>query len=205
MLKLLGVGGHAKVIIDAAKISGKKIDAVYDDDENTHGKEFCGYKVAGKIDSDLQGDAIIAIGNNKTRKKISTCLKKMNWETVIHPTAIIADDVEIGEGSLIMAGTIIQTGTKIGKHCIINTGACIDHDCKIADFSHIAPNCSLAGGIEIGEGTFIGIGTAVSQYLKIGEWCQIGAGAAVVSEIPSNCTAVGVPAKPTKFHNENNG
>lgn len=201
-MNILGVGGHAKVVIDAAIQSVHKIMNVYDDDPSTHGTDFCGYKVKGSIDNSTQGQAIIAIGNNETRQAISERLSKVKWQSIIHPTAIIAEDVKIGEGTVIMAGAIIQPGTKIGRHCIINTGACIDHDCMVGDYTHIAPNCGIAGGVTIGKGAFIGIGTSVAQYIKIGEWTTVGAGSAVITDLPANCTAVGVPAKPIKFHNE---
>lgn len=201
-MKILGVGGHAKVVIEAAIKSGNIISSVFDDDTSTHGSDFEGYKVKGSINSTLQGQAIIAIGNNEVRKTISNKLSNVKWKSVIHPTAVISEDIEIGEGTVVMAGVIIQPGSSIGRHCIINTGTCIDHDCKIGDFTHIAPNCGIAGGVTIGEGTFIGIGTSITQYLKIGEWTTVGAGSVVIKDLPSNCTAVGVPAKPIKFHNE---
>jgi acetyltransferase EpsM len=199
-MNILGVGGHAKVVIDAVKSSSHQIQSVYDDDPKAHNTEFCGFQVQGSIDSSIDGNSVIAIGSNQIRKKISQRVTKVTWKSVIHPSAIVADDVEIGEGTVIMAGAVIQPGTKIGKHCIVNTGACIDHDCEIEDFCHIAPNCSVAGGVTIGEGTFICIGTAISHYVSIGSWATVGAGAAVIEDIPDNCTAVGVPAKPIKFH-----
>lgn len=201
-MNILGVGGHAKVLIDAAIQTGNTITAVFDDDISTHDTDFCGYKVEGSIENSIQGQAIISIGNNAVRQIISERLSNVKWQSIIHPTAIISEDVEIGEGSVIMAGAIIQPGTKIGRHCIINTGACIDHDCIIGDYSHIAPTCGIAGGVTIGEGAFIGIGTSVTQYLKIGEWTTVGAGSAVIIDLPTNCTAVGVPAKPIKFHDK---
>lgn len=201
-MNILGIGGHAKVVIDAALKSGNKITAVFDDDTSTHGTAFCGYKVKGNIENSINGQAIIAIGNNAVRQAISKRLSYIKWQPVIHPTAIISEDVEIGEGSVIMAGAIIQPGTKIGNHCIINTGVCIDHDCIVGDYTHIAPNCGIAGGVKIGEGVLIGIGTSITQYLKIGEWTTVGAGSAVIKDLPANCTAVGVPAKPIKFNNE---
>jgi UDP-perosamine 4-acetyltransferase len=41
----------------------------------------------------------------------------------------------------------------------------------------------------------LGTGTKVIQGLKIGKNTMIGAGAVVISDIPDNCTAVGVPAR----------
>lgn len=198
-MNILGIGGHAKVVISAACLSGFKIENVYDDDSTLHGTSFLGHVVRGNIDNSITGAAFIAIGSNKVRQKIDRLLKKVHWKTIIHPSAIIAHDVTIGEGSIIMAGAIIQPGTKIGRHCIINTGSCIDHDCIIGDYVHIAPKCGIAGGALIESGTFIGIGSNIIQGITIGSWSIIGAGSTVIHHLPASCTAVGVPAKPIKF------
>lgn len=201
-LSLLGVGGHSKVIVEMAKLSGFNLYRLYDDNPMIHNLKIYGLKVSGPIDLLKSGSGVIAIGDNKIRKNINNRLLKVKWETVIHPSAIISEDVEIGEGTVIMAGAILQPGVKIGKHCIINTGACIDHDCQINDYVHIAPNTSLAGGVKVGEGTLIGIGSSIIPNITIGQWSMIGAGCVVVYDQPDNCTVVGSPAKPIKFHNE---
>jgi acetyltransferase EpsM len=100
-----------------------------------------------------------------------------------------------------MAGVIVNASVEIGNHCIINTAAVIEHDCTIKDYVHICPNATLAGNVTIGEGAQIGVGAKVIQGVKIGKWSIIGAGAVVTKDIPDNCTAVGIPAKPIKFHN----
>jgi acetyltransferase-like isoleucine patch superfamily enzyme len=57
----------------------------------------------------------------------------------------------------------------------------------------------IAGNVSIGECVEIGVGTKVIQGKSIGDNSIIGAGAVVVRDIPANCTAVGVPAKPIKI------
>ncbi|NQV78290.1 MAG: acetyltransferase [Lutibacter sp.] len=202
ILSLLGAGGHAKVVIEAAKLSGFLVDFLYDDDPLKSDTNYGDNKVIGNIDVNFTGSLIIAIGNNKIRKLLFTRISKANWQIIAHPTAIISKDVFIGKGSVIMAGAIIQPGTRIGKHCIINTGVCVDHDCIIGDFVHIAPNCSLAGGVSVGEGTFIGIGSCIVPNITIGSWTNVGAGSVIIKDQPDNCTTLGVPAKPIKFNNE---
>lgn len=194
-MKILGVGGHSKVVIDAAEEAGYLISEIYDDDPNTHEKEIEGHQVVGSITSSLKGEAVIAIGSNNVRQNIDQRLTDCSWQTIIHPSATIAGNVRIGEGSVIMAGTVLQPGIEIGRHVIINTGACIDHDCTIGDYSHIAPNCSMAGGISIGEGTLLGIGSSVIQGISIGDWAVIGTGSVVINDLPGRCTAVGNPCK----------
>jgi sugar O-acyltransferase (sialic acid O-acetyltransferase NeuD family) len=201
-LSIFGVGGHSKVVIDVVRLNGISILNFFDDNKSRHNSEFYGVKVVGSLWDFVDGNAIIAIGDNKTRKRIVERVSKATWQTMIHPSAIISKDVVIGEGSVIMAGVIIQPGTRIGKHCIINTGTCVDHDCKIADFVHIGPNSSLAGGVSVGEGTFIGIGSSVIPNKTVGSWTNVGAGSVIIVDQPSNCTTLGIPAKPIKFNNE---
>lgn len=201
-LYLIGVGGHSKVILEMAKLSGLNVYGLYDDNPITHNKEFYGLKVRGPIESLDSGLGIIGIGDNKIRKRISSKFPKVKWLAVLHPLAIISKDVQIGEGTVVMAGAIIQPGVKIGKHCIINTGSCIDHDCQIDDYVHIAPNSSLSGGVTVGEGTLIGIGSSIIPNKKIGRWTIIGAGCVVVDDQPDNCTVIGSPAKVFKYNDE---
>ena len=201
-LSIFGIGGHSKVVIDVAKLIGISISSFFDDNPLSHNTEFCDVKVIGSIVDFIEGNAIIAIGDNKTRKLIVKRVSRASWQTIIHPSAIISKDVIIGEGSVVMAGAIIQPGSRIGKHCIINTGACVDHDCIIADFVHIGPNCSLAGGVSVGEGTFIGIGSSIIPNKTIGRWTNVGAGSVIINNQPDNCTTLGIPAKPFKFNYE---
>lgn len=201
-LNVIGSGGHAKVIIESAKISGINNFFVYDDNEKKINSFLSGFEIIGPISTGIFGSSIIAIGDNFIRKSVSLKFPKLNWVTIIHPSAIISEDVIIGEGTVILAGVIVQPGSRIGKHCIINTGACIDHDCIIGDFVHIAPNCSLAGGISVREGTFIGIGSSIIPNITVGSWTNVGAGSVIISDQPDNCTTLGVPAKPIKFNNE---
>ena len=137
---------------------------------------------------------VIAVGDNRTRTRLAL-ENPQSWGWSIHPSAIIAEDADIGEGSMICAGAIIQTGAKIGRHCIINTGSTVDHDCVIGDFCHIAPNSTLCGAVTLGDGVFVGAGTTIIQCLSVGEWSTIGAGSVVVREIGPRVIAYGIPAR----------
>jgi sugar O-acyltransferase (sialic acid O-acetyltransferase NeuD family) len=204
ILNIIGYGGHSKVVIDVAKTSNYINFNFYVDDDVVVDivDKASNNRNIFKIDSyeSITNDTIIAIGNNLIRKKLSHSLNFSDFIILIHPSAIISDNVYIDFGTIIMAGVIIQPGTKIGKHCIINTGSCIDHDVIIHDFVHIAPNCSIAGGVIIEEGTFLGIGSVVINYISIGSWDIIGAGSVVIKNLISNITAVGNPAKIIKYH-----
>lgn len=111
---------------------------------------------------------IIAVGDNATRKRLVD--PDAEYEVVMHPTAIIHKSVEIGWGTVIMAGVIIQPQVKIGKHCIVNTGATVDHDCVVEDYAHIAPGAHLCGGVHVGEGALVGVGVGIEPGAVIPAW-----------------------------------
>ena len=114
---------------------------------------------------------------------------------MIHPSAVIGTDVEIGIGSVVMAGVVINSSTKIGKGCIVNTSSSLDHDNIIEDYVHISPGVRTAGSVSIGKLTWIGIGSVVSNNVNIYSSCKVGAGAVVVKDITEPGTYVGVPVR----------
>ena len=114
---------------------------------------------------------------------------------MIHPTAIVDESVQIGKGSVIMHGSILQAATTIGHHVIINTRVLIDHDCQIADFVHLAPGVVLCGNVRVGENTLIGAGSMVVPNITIGNNCHIAAGSVITQNIPDGATVRGNPGK----------
>ena len=197
-LIIIGASGHGKVVAEIAEKNGYEKIEFLDDDENL---QSCGkYLVLGKTNEvkELEGDVIVAIGNAKIRQKIQGGIDNHRLVTLIHPDAVISDDVEIGIGSVIMAGAVINPGTAIGKGCIINTSSSIDHDCKVRDFVHISIGSHVAGTVEIGNCTWIGAGATVSNNVKICGNCMIGAGAVVVRDIKIAGTYIGISARKTE-------
>lgn len=196
---LLGASGHAKVIIDSLKASGKKISGLFDD--NPEVKELLGYNVFGSFDSNRLGDEelIISVGLNHIRKKIVDKLPgEIRYGNAIHPSAIMSEHASLGEGTVVMQGAVIQSSVSIGKHCIINTTASVDHDCLLEDYVHISPNATLCGAVSVGEGSQIGAGAVVIPGIKIGKWSLVAAGAVVMKDVPDNVLVLGNPARVVK-------
>lgn len=197
---VIGGGGHGKVVISTLHAAGHTVVSVYDDDAARWGSEILGRPVSGPVAAAAEagvGSGVLAIGSNATRKRIAG-LVNLRWLTVVHPTAWIAPDVQLGEGTVVFAGAIIQTGSVVGRHVIISNGATIDHDCVIGDCSHLAPGVHLAGSVRVGEGAFLGIGCTVIPERKIGAWTTVGAGAVVVRDLGDDVVAYGVPARPRR-------
>lgn len=202
-LIIIGASGHGKVVADIAIQKGYEKIIFLDDDENL---KSCGkYPILGKSNAveEFEGNVIVAIGNAKVRQRIQKDVGNSRLATLIHPDAVISDDVEIGKGSVIMAGAVVNPGTVIGEGCIINTSSSIDHDCKIQDYVHISIGSHIAGTVEIGSYTWIGAGATVSNNVSICDNCMIGAGAVVVDDIKNTGTYVGIPARKIRRENTN--
>jgi sugar O-acyltransferase (sialic acid O-acetyltransferase NeuD family) len=193
---LQGGGEHARVVLDCLLAQQENVVGLFDP---KYDGELMGVKQRGEYNSNFVPDAcaIIAIGDNALRKKVSLKTRH-RFANAVHPAAIISPTVTYGLGCMILHGTIIQAQSEIGNHVIINTGARIDHDCKIGDFVHIAPAAVLCGTVEIGEGAFVGAGSIIIPGKKIGAWTTVGAGSVVIDDIPAHSVAVGNPARVIK-------
>ena len=199
-LIIIGASGHGKVVADIAiKMNKWQSIAFFDDDESI--KTSMGLEVIGKTADAFtykdEADFFVAIGSNATREKIQEKLIEQGLSVVslIHPSAVIGTDVEIGIGSVVMAGVVVNSSSRIGKGCIVNTSSSLDHDNVIKDYVHISPGVMTAGSVEIGKSTWLGIGSVVSNNVNICSGCKLGAGAVVVKDITEPGTYVGVPVR----------
>lgn len=202
---VLGAGGHAKVLIDVLRLSSTEILAVTDADARKHGSTVAGLRVVGGDDAVLQHDPahvqlVNGVGSTDRphmRRRLFDEFKRRGYvfQSVTHPSAMIAADAVLEEGAQVMAGAVIQPGSRIGMNAIVNTGACVDHDCAVGAHVHLAPGVVLSGHVRVGDGAHLGTGACVIQGVTIGENCVIGAGAVVLTDIPAGARAAGVPAR----------
>lgn len=198
-LVMVGASGHGKVCADIAGKGGYEEVFFLDDDVD---RTCCaGYPVVGIVDDFgrylNRADFFVAVGNPNIRRKITERIKNAGGEiaTLIHPNAVIASDIKIGEGTVVMAGAVINPGTEIFKAVIVNTSSSIDHDCMVEDYAHVSVGAHLAGNVHVGNETWIGAGVIVSNNVDICGGCIIGAGAVVIRDIREAGTYVGVPAR----------
>lgn len=199
---VIGAGGHGRVIADLIKKLNNYQNVYFLDDFATG--EVLGCKIIGKTDDYVKYvndyEFFVAIGNNKLRKSVIEKLINSNAKiaTLIHPSAVIANNVEIGFGTCVIAGAVINPCAKIGNGVIINTSSSIDHDCVIGDYTHVSVGVRVAGGAKTESDVWLCIGAVVSNGVSICENVTIGAGAVVLKDITESGVYVGVPAKKVK-------
>jgi sugar O-acyltransferase (sialic acid O-acetyltransferase NeuD family) len=203
---IIGSSGHAKVVIDIVQQQGKyKIVGLLDRFRDI-GEQTLDCPVLGKEEDlpaliklhSLKG-AIVAIGDNFVRSTVTAAVRKicpqLPFVCAIHPRASIAQDVSMGEGTVVMTGAAINPSAAVGRGCIVNTNSSLDHDSSLEDFASIAPGATLGGNCHIGAHTAIGIGAVLLQGIHIGEHAVIGAHSLVTKPIGSFVVAYGTPAK----------
>lgn len=196
----MGNSGHGRVIKDLARQLVFYQEIKFLDDNKKVQQE--NPSVLGGSNEAIhykdEYDMIIGIGNVGIRRRLQEKYETegISMVSLIHPHAQLPEEsIMIGAGSVIMANSVIQTGTVLGKGVIINTNASIDHECKIGDYVHIAVGARLAGNVEIGNDTWIGAGAVISNNICICEKVVVGAGAVVVRNITQSGTYVGNPAR----------
>jgi len=202
---IIGSSGHSKVIIDIFEKEGRYQIIGLIDAFRRIGEETLGYQVLGKeedlpflIENNPNCKLFIAVGDNwirkKVRDKIVEIIPNADFATVIHPSAQIGKDVQIGNGTAIMAGAIINSSSAIGDFVIINTKSSIDHDGKMLNFSSLAPNATLGGNVSIGEFSAISIGATIKHGISVGRHSIIGAGSLLIKNCGDHSIMLGVPA-----------
>ena len=206
-MKLLiwGASGHAKVVADIVRRAGAFEIVGYLDDTRPAPPDatFLGaplYSSRAAL-ADLRGQGvshlILGIGNCAARLRLAPWARERGFSlaTAIHPFAVVAEGVRIGDGTVAAGGAVINPGTVLGENVIVNTGAVVDHDCVVEDGAHICPGSRLAGDVTVGRGAWVGIGATVIEKVRIGAGAIVGAGAVVIRDVPENVVVAGVPAR----------
>jgi sugar O-acyltransferase (sialic acid O-acetyltransferase NeuD family) len=201
-LIVIGGGGHAKVLISTLLLQQREVLGFVDVKPSVGpvlGVPRLGDDGAVQRHSPKHVQLVNGIGSigcTAARRSIYDRFRQANYifANVIHPAAVIAPDVELEDGVQVMAGAVVQPGTRLGSDAIINTGARIDHDCVIESHAHVAPGAVLSGHVHVGSGSHIGAGACILQHIIVGARVTVGAGAVVLRDVPADVTVVGIPA-----------
>lgn len=211
-IAIFGVGGFGREVLalikDINHVEPQWNIVGFFDDGYEKGLVINGYPTLGGVEDLNKWETNIAIaisiGSPVIKKKILDNIHnpKVSYPTLIHPSVWIGDKkyVEIGNGGIFCAGVMITTNIVIKGFVILNLQCTVGHDTVINDYAAFMPSVNISGEVSIGEGVYVGTGAKIINQLEIGDYTVVGAGAVVSKSLPAHCTAVGVPAKPIKYH-----
>ncbi len=209
-LCILGAGGHGKVVLDAAMQMQCWYEYIFLDERYPQLTSTLGVRVVANIENyssvlDANTDWIVAVGHAKTRQSISEKIMQNFGApvTIVHPHACVSKFAQLGSGTVVLAGAVINPGATVGKYCIINTCSSVDHDSILACAVHVCPGTRLGGNVSVGEASWLGIGASIKHSVNIGSKVVVGAGSTVISDIPNSTQVVGNPARQNKPKDNN--
>lgn len=173
-LLVVGAGGHGRSLAEAAELSRQFEVVGFLDDSMPAGEKALGHHVLGSV-ADMTNhmrvcdQAIVAIGNNAVREKLTDQLSKAGFTlaTVVHPRACVSPSAVVGSGSAVMAGAIVGTEASLGIGTIVNCGAIVDHHATVENFGHLGVNASMAGGTVLGHGAWLQAGAALGYGVVV--------------------------------------
>lgn len=158
-------------------------------------------EVVGGLDSLMPTDGyVISVANPHVKSKVHRRVATVGAEALVlvHPTAWMGDDIELGPGTIVTAQCSLTTNIRLGQHVHVNLGCTLGHDSRLEDYVTLSPGVHVSGNVHIEEGVLIGTGAVLLPGITIGRGAVIGAGAVVTKDVPSGMVAVGMPAKPLK-------
>ncbi|MEO1008630.1 MAG: NeuD/PglB/VioB family sugar acetyltransferase [Planctomycetota bacterium] len=193
-LLLIGGGGHARVVADAARAAGVELRGFADDDLEARvpGLAHLGPLAAHH---DAAGPWILCIGDVATRARVLDRLGA-GARAVVHPSAVVSPSADIEAGAFVGPGAIVNADARVGPHAIVNTAAVIEHDAVVAANAHVGPRAVLCGGIRVGRDTLIGAGAVLPPGVQVGDGAVVAAGAVAIRDVPPSARVAGVPARP---------
>lgn len=198
---LIGAGGHALSCIDVIEQGNKfKIAGLVGFKEEI-GKTFNGYKVIAS-DSELSQIAkeykfaLITVGQIKTAELrinlFAEAIKTgLELPTITSPFSYISPHAQLGKGTIVLHGAVINSGVKIGINCIVNSSVLIEHGTIVSDHCHISTGAILNGDTRIGARSFVGSGAILKQGISIGTDSQVGMGQLVTKNLDNLTKVIG--------------
>jgi sugar O-acyltransferase (sialic acid O-acetyltransferase NeuD family) len=201
-IAIAGAGGHGRVALDCLRVrSGDNLDLAFFDDRWEEVVELDGVPVRGSISDLLHASewdqVFVALGDNAARQRVAEDLVRRGRRlvTIVHPHTAISPRATIGEGTIAVAGSVVNAGARVGRCVILNTLSSVGHDCVVEDFAQIASGVNVGGGAVIECGAFLGIGAKVVPLARIGAWSVVGAGSVVLGDLPPRSFCHGTPAR----------
>lgn len=203
-LVIIGAGGMGRTIFDIAKESigyGSEFIIKGFIDDNVNALDgFINYPpVLGKISEYIPDEDDVftfSIGGEARRKCIDSLVDKgAKFINLIHNTARIGSNVQLGVGNIIAAFTSLGADCSIGDYNMIQSYTVIGHDAVIGDYNRLDTHVTCVGGIHINNETTIHTGAVINHKVSIANKAKVGACSFVIRKVKEGDTVLGVPAK----------
>jgi sugar O-acyltransferase (sialic acid O-acetyltransferase NeuD family) len=203
-----GSKGHGLVILELLQACGHTVVAVADNDPHATSilpnaplligaDQVAAWFTDGPAPPHLA--AAIAIGGPRGTDRSEIARFLMNnaipLPSLVHPAATVSPTATLGNGSQILANSLIAANGRLGPCTIVNHSANVDHECLLGANVHIGPGAVLCGCVRVDDNAFVGAGAVVLPGIRIGEGAVVGAGATVTKDVPPRSVVVGCPAR----------
>jgi sugar O-acyltransferase (sialic acid O-acetyltransferase NeuD family) len=200
-LILIAASGLAREVL-AMRQSQFRIIGVLDDDPTLHGTEIGGVQVLGGVDLAAQqpGSLLVCVGAGSGRRRVVDRLTQLGigserFATLVDETVALSDNSFIGDGSVILAGTVLTADVIVGRHVVVMPNCTLTHDDIVDDFATLAAGVAVGGVVRIGAEAYLGMNASIRQRVSVGAGATVGMGAVVLEDVPSGQVWAGVPAK----------
>lgn len=203
---VLGTGKHSEVVIEVIRAAAcYQILGVVSSDPNAP-EELFGCKHLGSFEvlQTLNKQSEIQVVNGlggwtDLQFRVDWYNKIKAWgyqfATIIHPSAVIAEGVSIGEGTMIGSNVTVMTGAKIEKNVIVSSASLVSHHTIIEDHVLISGGVNIGAEVKINKQAIIAFSAVVNSRLEIGEKALVATGAVAVKNVVAETTVMGIPAR----------
>lgn len=205
---ILGAQGFGREVLQWIKDINKvtptwNIKGFLDDDLTALDGYECDYKILGTIQDWVPSENeefVLAIASPQTKEKLATMLKSKGarFARVIHPTSIVGDFCNIGDGLVVTPRAKISPNVTIGNFVTI-MGCGVGHDAEINDYCTLCGGVMVSGHVKLGERVYIGTNAVVSPNRKIGNDVFVCMGSMVMTNVKAEYKVMGYPAKRMDF------
>jgi len=203
-LVLVAASGLALEAAVAARAAGRDVTGCLDDDESLWGTSLRGWlPVLGGLDRAAScGDAefVLCPGRGRVRASLEARLLEVvagaRFGTVVHPSVDLPESCVVGEGSILLAGTVLTASVDLGRHVVVMPHVTLTHDDVVEDFATLCAGVTLGGSVRVGAAAYLGMNSSVRERLRVGADAVLGMGAALTRDLPDGQVWAGVPAGP---------
>jgi sugar O-acyltransferase (sialic acid O-acetyltransferase NeuD family) len=210
-LVVIGGGGHARAVMDAARSNGRfSVIGFLDPAPCADTIALLGVQ---RLGGDERASEILlaeptttfvlgvgAIAVSRQRQALAKIYDDVGvtWATVVHTDATVSSHSRLDPGAIVLAAAVVGPGAAIGRHAVVNNGVIVEHDVELGEHVVVGPGAILGGGSAVGAGSFVGLGAQLRDHIRLGADVTVAMGAVVVDDVPPQLTVAGVPARPMR-------